>query len=308
MRDERLMDLTLVAHLPTPPAGWHDVSYSLTSSGKLAIRRCTQDLHAHRIKRLSDVSLPPLDAEGARHRCSLFDGRAESDDFELPVNTPEGICDVFPDGNWLIAGGGRPSEANVLVLSPKGELIRRFGIGTGFGSVQCDSAGAFWVGYWDIASGDEFNGLMKFDANGTVLWPPNIDKPPLHVFDCWTLNVIGNKVWAYYELDYPITSIDADAEIDVRRCGVEGASGLAIDGDMAILVGGYEEDKNRLTLLRLHDDYTDVVATFRIQPGWRFDPDRPSLLEGRGDSFHMVHKGSWWRLSVADVLRIRDAS
>jgi hypothetical protein len=293
VRDKRLIDLTRVAPLPTPPAGWYDVGYSVTAIGKLAIRRCTLDLHGHGMKRRLDMSLPPLDTVGARHRCLLFDGEAESDHVEFPVNTPRGVCDVFPDGNWLIAGGGRPTEANTCVFSPTGDLIRRFGIGSGFGSVQCDSAGAFWVGYWDVACGDEFNGLLKFDASGEVLWPPNREKVPIHVFDCWTLNVIGEKVWAYYELEYPITSIDAAGEVCVRRCGLEGATAFAVDGEMAILAGGYGEDgeeHDRLVLLRLRDDCAESVETFRIRPSWDLDPERPWLSQGRGDAVHLEHR------------------
>jgi hypothetical protein len=307
MCDERSIDLMLVAHLPTPPAGWHDVGYSLTSSGKLAIHRCTQDLHAHRMRR-GDPSLPPLDVEGARHRCSLFDGRAESAGFEPPINMPYVACDLFPDGNWLIVGGGSTGEENVCVLSPKGDLIRRFGIGGPLVSLQCDSAGAFWVGYRDEAVRSGFAGLIKFDASGRILWPLDRKNPPFYVFDCWTLNVIGEKVWAYYEYDFPITSIDADGNTCVRPSDVEGALALAVDGETAILLGSFYEDRDRLTLLRLNNDSAQVIQTFRVQPIWGSDRDRPGLVEGRGDSIHMVHEGSWWRLSIADVLRIRDAS
>lgn len=299
MADDRVLSAPVVAHLPTPPSRWYDVGYSLTAAGKIAIRRCDRDMHAEAMQRRFAPSSSPPPYGAVKSRLSIFDGQTES----VAIESSEsfGRCDQLSNGCWVVTGYSGGDEWDARILSPRGNLIRRFEIGNAVGHLQCDAAGAIWVGYFDYASGEKF-GLIKFDDHGRILWRADSNETdPMDVFHCYALNVSGERAWAYYDLDFPIVDIDANGRTRVRKCSMEGASALAVSGEMAILAGGYEEDRNRIVLLDLDDDLAHVVEQFRLDTVPEFDPSRPWLFEARGEALHMVHKGVWRRLSVTDV-------
>ena len=306
MADDRILTAPVVAHLQTPPAGWYDVGYSLTAAGKIAIRRCDRDMHTDAMQRRLAPSSSPPPYDGVKSRLSIFDGQAEN----VAIESSEwfGRCDQLPNGCWVLTGCSGGDEWDARLLSPQGDLIRRFNIGNAVGHLQCDAAGAIWVGYFDYAAGDKF-GLIKFNDRGQILWRADSNEIALmDVFDCYALNVCGDRTWAYYYLDFPIVDIDAKGQTRVRKCSIDGADALAVSGEMALLAGGYGEDRNRIVLLDLDDDFAHVVEQFRLDTVAEFDPSRPWLFEARGEALHMVHKGVWRRLSVTDVYAYAQSS
>lgn len=74
------------------------------------------------------------------------------------------------------------------------------------------------------------------------------------------------------------------------RNTVAGASALAIDADHLLLAGGYGEQSARIALLRLGDDHARQIGELKFP-----HPDRraASLLQGRGDTPHIVERGCW---------------
>lgn len=299
MADDRVLSAPVDAHLPTPPSGWYDVDYALTATGKIAIHRCDRDIHAEAMQRRVAPSSSPRPYGGAKSRLSIFDGQTES----VAIESSESFrrCDQLPNGCWVVTGDSGGDQWDARILSPQGDLIRRFEIGNAVGHLPCDAVGAIWVGYFDYASGEKF-GLIKFDDRGRILWRADSNETSLmDVFDCCALNVSGDRTWAYYYLDFPIVDIDANGRTRVRKCSIDGANALAVSGEMAMLAGGYGEDRNRIVLLDLDDDFAHVVEQFRVDTVAEFDPSRPWLFEARGEALHMVHRGVWRRLSVTDV-------
>jgi hypothetical protein len=300
--NDRTLTAQTVGRLPEAPKGWYDVAYALSASGNLTLLRCDFDVRGNNTRR-EDVFGPwqqiPLDA---RDRLSVFDGKVECCAIEFEYEGQVSVFDMFSDGRWIVASGrSRPDELKARVFSPQGELLRRFGVGDAIGHLQCDSAGAVWVGYFDEAGGEEF-GLIKFDDHGKILWRADSNKAGLlDILDCYALNVGGDSVWAYYYTDFPVVDVDASGRTRVRKCPIAGAEALAVDGQAALLAGGYDGNRNRIVLLELDEYCARVVEQFRIDFVPAFDRARPWLLDARGNAVHVVEKGVWRRLSVSDV-------
>jgi hypothetical protein len=303
MMSRRRMMLPVVATLPVPPLGWHDVAYSVALTGKLAILRADFDVHACGMSR-QDGDVTPI-PEATRCRLSLFDGQSEGGTIEFPYEWA-GKFDPLPNGDWAVADnwgiGYRRIDPSVRILSPRSDLLRIFRVGRDVECLQCDADGAIWVGYGDQAEWP-FHGGIKFDVRGEILWRDS------SVLYCDALNVTADRAWVYCEPCDFILDIDVNLRIRRRECPLVGASALAVDGDMALLAGGYkglsgedEDERDRLALLKVRDDSVEVIEEFRLDTVTDPDPEHPWLFAGRGDAFHIVRSGIWYRLSVAEAI------
>lgn len=294
---KHLLSPALVTSLPDPPTGMFDVAYAVTAKGMLALLRSDCDVYGN----------PELAAE-ARGRLSLFDGEMESRAIEVPLESPFLVLDQLPDSQWVIAasrcGAG---ETNARLLSPQGELIRRFYLGDAIGHLQCDATGAIWVGYFDEGVSSDFPGLVRFDTHGQVLWC--FDEKAtggMYILDCYTLNVSGSNVWTCYYPDFPIVEIGATERLRHWKCPIRGASALAIEDGIALLAGGYDDDRNRLALLDLKATAARIIGEFRFEI-----PENargaPSLFQARAETLHVVRQRIWRRTSVSDALAFQSS-
>lgn len=222
----------------------------------------------------------------------MFDGKDEVDGIEFPFDGV-GPYDRLPNGDWAIASG---VEETLRILSREGHLVRRFDVGNSLGHLQCASDGSIWAGYWDQADGPLL-GIVKFSSQGEVVWQ---DSAPL---DCEALNVSRDRTWTYCYPELAIVDIDQDLRVRTRACGFAGATALAVDGEMALLASGYEGERGRVVLLKLHDDSVEVIEEFGLPELVEAEPGRPSLLIGRGETIHFLHHGVWHQLSVADAIQ-----
>jgi hypothetical protein len=256
---ERILRPSVVAPLPDPPAGMFDVAYAVTANGTLALLRADCDVHGNLRRTQSMWDFRQEFDKGVRARLSVFDGKLESTAFEFQLESPVPMLDQLPDGHWVIADRRcRFDEKNGRLLSPKGDLVRRFCLGDAIAHLQCDASGGIWVGYFDEAISKEFNGLIKFDSHGEMLWRSNSNNAD-DIIDCYALNVSGSNAWTYYYTDFPIVEVDATGRTRIWECPVRAANALAVEGDVALLAGGYEEDRNRVVLVALTEGTAQII-------------------------------------------------
>lgn len=243
-------------------------------------------------------------AQGVRAGLSVFDGKSESVDVEFQLESPFPTLDRLPDGHWIAADSRCHSdEANARLLSPKGDVLRRFCLGDSIHHRQCDAVGGIWVGRFDEALFSEFNGLMKFDSHGQALWRSSISNDETDIIDGYALNVRGSTAWTYYYADFPMVEVDGTGRTRRWKCPVRGASALAVDGDTVLLADGYGEDVDRLFLLA--PDRGNGTGRCTIPIGCFGRPEGCRIaLPARGQILHIVRRGIWRSISVNEV---RDA-
>lgn len=292
--------------LPPPENGWFDISQAVTQTGALAMLQADCNVAALLRAR------KPLPA-GARARLFSFDGKARGRTAEFALEDWFLLVDQFPGGSWIVAGARCPvGHDNARHLAADGTLISRFCLGDGIQHLQCDTDGGIWCGYfdegvygnlgWGNAGGPEpigAPGLRRFDGRGRPSWSYSWESTGSVIDDCYALNVSGNQAWAYYYSDFPIMRIDETRQCRQWQTQIRGSGAVAVDGSLAMLVGGYGKATD-LVLLRLETDEPQVLV--EAMSGIAFDRENaPSLFQARHDTMHVVQAGQWRRFSVAQV-------
>lgn len=309
------------ASLPAAPAGWFPVDYAITADGHLARICATVDVDQRRRDHLarfargehSDAMIvPPV----TQARVDLFNGEniSEGPPFELESAFPK--FDRCADGSWIVADSRCPvGELNARVIRADGTVTRRICLGDGILSLQGDQLGCIWVGYFDegIFGNGSWGapgrpipigapGINRFDEFGHVLPTYRMaDLPGPVIDDCYAMNVTPDGIWLCPYSDFPILRIGYDGTSRLwQNKTIRGASAIAVDGDNVVLVGGYQEHKDRGALLRLSEDRAELSGEFRFDAdGSDFDSLR--LLTARNDMIHFVTNDDWYRIEVAEI-------
>src|SRR5262249_30512228 len=97
--------------------------------------------------------------------------------------------------------------------------------------------------------------------------------------------------------EFPIIRV-ADGVVDHWQNDITGACALAVDDEYVLLAGGYDDEVDRIALLRLDGDRAKQIGE------WRFGlPDRTAahLVQGQGATLHIVGQGRWTKLSLPTV-------
>lgn len=282
-----------VVRLPELPVGWELQAYALLSDGTLGL-----------------LGIGGGDVAGVR--LWAFDG-------EKLIAGPRKLCilacphfDRFPDGRWLVASvRGDGPDGHILDVS--GQEVRRIRLGDGIMHVKVDTGGRIWVGWFDEGvfgnsdwkiPGREWppsaHGLAAFDEFGNVI--DAADQGPHNgIADCYSLNVIGKTAWACTYADFPILAFVPGEPVRWWTTGLSGTRALAVDPPYVLAAGGYGENGNRLTLLKLGAKEAATIGEWRLpfQAGY---PDRVALVDARGDTLSIVNNGEWHRWRVQDSL------
>jgi len=227
--------------------------------------------------------------------------------------------DNLPDGRWVVADARcRVGETNARILAPDGALLSRVCLGDGIAHLQCDRIGGIWVSYFDegvggnLGWGDPGNpepvgieGVMRFTADGAVSWSPGSLLHP-SVFDCYAMNVGDDGVWLYYYTDFPIAHVPFDGVLrQWRNDEVRGASIVAADRDLAVLLGGYQvrgypDESGTGALLRLGENgRAEVLHRFALDPSMKAALNNRYAF-ARGDDVHFVDGNTWTVITVQD--------
>lgn len=299
--------------LPAAPPAWFDHRYAVLSDGSLAIVRTDIDIHAEyarwwRSVQQSGSAAPSPDVWGRTARICTFDGDRESD----PIEALVGFCDVvsrFSDRRWLIAASRTPEgERNARILDRSGFELVAFHMGDGIAHALCSPDGTIWVGYFDEGVFASINtdgswpvsssGIARFDGGGGVLWEYNSEqRQDPHIADCYALTLEGNRAWYCFYMDFPIISV-SEGEVRHWENSLAGARALAVDGNHVLLAGGYDDKAGRVALLRLWNRKAEVLGEIQIPAPSR---EAASLVQGQGDTIHLVDQGVWRRFSVRAV-------
>lgn len=309
--------------IPACLPNWFPVSYAITAEGNLAricaqvdVRRRWRD-HYTRMSRgePTDATIFP---PGTQARADLFDGTAllEGPTFVLETVFPK--FDRRLDGRWIVTDSRCPvGELNARIINVDGTVARRICVGDGVLSLQYDQLGCIWVGYFDegIFGGYGWGdrgmpapigapGVNRFDEFGHVLPTYRVaDLPGPDISDCYAMNVTPNGVWLCPYVDFPILRIGYDGTIKLwQNKDIFGASAIAVDADYVVLVGGYQDNKNRGALLRLGQDRATLESEFRLEiEGTALD--QMAFVTARNDTIHFVGDDAWYRVDVATIVR-----
>lgn len=293
--------------LPKSPSGWYAYRHYLLSDGAMAVLWTDRDINAEhqawweKARRATFPRRMP-DLWTGSARLSTLAETGETAAVSVPlVRHPE--IDRFPDGRWLIASSrARPDETNGLVLGKDGEPLRSFSLGDGIEHVRCASDGTIWVGYLDegifgnsVGSG----GIVRFNALGEPLWSYNDQGRgrDLYIDDCYALTLRDDELWSCFYSAFPIVRVK-DGKATHWANSVTGAKAMAIDRSFVLLAGGYGADAKRLALLKLAEGEARLLGTYE-QP----EIENAALIAGRSSVIHVVHDGTWSRISVEEVRR-----
>jgi hypothetical protein len=302
--------------LPPPDDGWFTQAYAVGTNRHLLRLSANENIREKLTVWRSDGTSwsegrrQLMDA-GARMRIEVFAGRERIDSIEFPCETLSAKFDRLPDGRWVVASARCWGETNARILAPDGSLLSRLYLGDGIADLQCDRMGGIWVSYFDegifgaSASDPEeppgAYGINRFRPDGTISWSPNpgFDSP---VDDCYAMTVAHDGVWLYYYGDFPIVHVPFDGVLrQWRNDAIRGASLLAADGKLAVLLGGYEEEAGSGALLGLDDDNgrSEVLYRFTLHPDL-LSAMHNGFTRARGSEIHFVVDEVWTILSVAE--------
>ena len=286
--------------LPEPPTGWFEYGYAVLMDGTLALLRADHDIWAalrHWKVGGARGFLPKL--WDGHARLSIFDGRAESDAIEVQLGFSP-IVSRLADGRWLLAASrSARGEANGRLYATDGTASGTIALGDGIDHLCCAPDGTIWAGYCDegIGSGPISSGdIVRFDPDGRALWSFNSDdRHDLCIFDCYAMTLNANTLRSCFYSDFPIVRVE-DSVISSWSNAVRGARALAVDRDHILLAGGYDEEAERLILLRLDSGQACQLSELR------FPPLRAAAhVQGLADTLHIIGQGAWTRMGVADA-------
>ncbi|MEN2711360.1 hypothetical protein ACQKOH_04200 [Sphingomonas sp. NPDC092331] len=292
--------------LPAPPAGWFDYGFAALADGRLALIRTRRDVdreyrQALEALRNGEFASRMPDLWKDKIRLSVFDGADETDVVIVPPgHYPE--VDRWRDGRWLVASSRAAAhERNGCIYAADGRKLAAIALGDGIENLLAASDGTFWVGYFDegvfggaISSG----GIVQFDAAGKVLWSFNSTAARHLVDDAYAMTLAGNALWACFYSDFPIARVERGKPVFWSNA-IVGARAIAVEGDVVMLAGGYEEENCRAAILKLERETSRQIGSFRLPPAER---GGATLLKGRGNVLHVVRDGIWMRTTVRRAL------
>ncbi len=281
---------------------------------------------------------PPFEATGAflpdtaswraRVVSTSHDGHSDTVEIKGPFPRFPHVHSM-PGGELLMVGyrcwfRDGAAEHNAVVVGPDGAHRRSGSLGDGIEDIQITPSGRIVVGYFDegvfggnygwadaagqIPIGDP--GLVEFDADLNLVWsyPPSWRAsetgepafPP--IADAYTLNVVGETVWACIHVDFPVLRIN-DGQIDVWKNDlVNGAYDFLVLDDFVGWVGGHGIEPERLTVARRTGDGTDLYRTFRVTGE---DAVAPRTYVASCNRASMLHRfteaGDWYLLDLASL-------
>ncbi|KHS45926.1 hypothetical protein [Novosphingobium subterraneum] len=296
--------------LPATPEGWFDYGYTALADGRLALIRTRKDVHSEHMRWWEAAKggwrspkYPKVWDDDMR--LSIFDGSTESNVAVMPSGAHP-IVDRMPDGRWLVAGSRADrGEKNGVIYSADGRKESEMILGDGIETLLGASDATIWVGYfdegvfggenkdgsWPVSSG----GLVQFDATGRVFWSFNEQhRDEGGMDDIYAMTLVGDKIWACYYSGFPIVRISGGKPVFWSN-SVAGAKAIAVKDDIVMLGGGYSDDANRITLVKLDGKSSHELGSLRYGKGTR---GAASLRQGRGSVIHIVSDGVWSKVPV----------
>jgi len=297
--------------LPPLPKGYYSLSFQVLSDDRLGIVATDFDYwRALRFaeKQGDDEALLGL-LDEAKATIWTFDGKTLMKCIQFPLLYPFLKIDQFPNGDWLVAETRTLKVENTRIFKSDSREIGRIMLGDGIEHIKIDELNRIWVGWFDegVFGNDNWDfvgqewppsstGIAAFDIQGRLLKTTTL----MIVDDCYALNVFGDEVWSCTYSDFPVWNMNAIRE-RVWRTKLSGTEAIAVDYPFILAAGGYEADFNRLILLKLDDNETQQIGAWHM-PQMPNNRREVELLDGRGNTIHMLCHGIWYRWRVEQFL------
>jgi hypothetical protein len=199
---------------------------------------------------------------------------------ELDLTFPK--VDVFPDGRILVAGprsswrGRDDFDLNGAIIRPETGQVTRILLGDGISSMQIDSVGRIWVGYFDEGVFGNFGwggangptpigaaGLVCFSEAGEKIWqfPEGLSH---WIADCYALNVSGSSATIFFYTDFPVCRVDSGYGLTFYKTDLAGCHSLAVSETQALFSGQYNDPPDTAYLGKFMPDRLSSIRKLRL--------------------------------------------
>lgn len=229
------------------------------------------------------------------------------------------IFAVSPQGEWTLAQRGRrlgtdQNVPDVAIFDATGSPIHAFDAGGNIEFLQIADEGAIWIGHEDEdpANDIKLGGVSHFSPDGTEMFyrdgaarpdTPQVSfETGIPFWCCYALNVCGQVAWTQHYDSMLITRFEPDGSARSWITEENGAKALAVSGSTIARIGRYDEKQYQISVFCLgqppHSEFLGRIS-FDVD-GWQ--PKYPDWIDGKGDTFHIVHDSKWYRIALADIL------
>ena len=303
--------------MPPLPDGWHILRFAVLAGSRLAVIGANADIHGAWRSDFNQTTVGAALRATAKATARVWilggDDLSLTESIEFPLLQQFPLVDQFPDGRWVVANARSEGQGNARILGASGEEERRFELGDGIEHIKIDNQSRIWIGWFDEGVfGNEgwrmpdrrwppsVHGMAAFDDRGALLMHARSKS----VADCYALNVSGNTAWACTYTDFPIWRINNDEE-RTWPTYISGTRALAVSYPYVLAAGGYQENANRVVLLRLNGQSAKAAGEWRLPFGVGY-PDNVSLVDGRDGELHVVHDQQWHRWHIRTFIKGHD--
>jgi hypothetical protein len=218
---------------------------------------------------------------------------------------PANFIQPLPDGQVLLVDARtRGTAESAEVWDAAGTWVRSGHCGDAVEHVLATPSGDFWIGYFDeaAASGRDLggHGLVRFGPDMQPRWryPFNTDLPCID--DCEALNLHGEDAYASVYKAHHLISVRGSHGVDHGKAPQGGAAALLVDGERAVLIGGYGADYDLATPISIDAQGVQVAgeqSRLVLPDGMEI---RNARWTCRGPELHAIINGSWYRASLND--------
>lgn len=293
--------------IPKLPEGWYLVSLKVLSNDTLALVSADVDVLS-RLKNSAEMigsSQQKNYLDGARAKIWIFDGAHIIEGLEFNLLDPFPIVDQFSDGRWLVSYSRSDGKANTRIFDTDGLEVNRIELGDGIEHIKIDDSHRICVGWFDEGVYGNSNwhyegrkwppsssGMATFDVEGNLvqIWEGHI------IDDCYAMNVFGNEIWACTYSDFPILRMDNSRKV-AWKSNLSGVKAISIGYPYVIAAGGYRDDFNQIRLLRLQNEESEILNSWRV-PQLKTKFSHLDFMDGRADRLHVVKDDIWHRWHV----------
>jgi hypothetical protein len=216
----------------------------------------------------------------------------------------------LPDGFLVVGSRCRWTtesvDHNALQYNRSGTVTATAVFGDGIQHVGVTTSGGAWVGYFD----EGVFGNMGWGGPG----PPPVGRFGLNYFDsglhlaahapleyeiadCYAMNVVDQSVYVCTYSEWEISMLSPDGAYRRWSNEVAGASGILVAHEVAALIGGYNDARDRLVIGELTDDQFAPLRTAALRVNGRSPSDGCHWVS-RGPDLHVLQDDSWFRWSL----------
>jgi len=198
---------------------------------------------------------------------------------------------------------GDQPNLNAEFYDQYGQRTRRAFFGDGIESVQVDRNGEIWVSFFDEGVfGDDLighPGLIRFNAQGELVWSFTPPEGYDYICDCYALNIADDGAWAYYYTPFSVVHVDWDGDATGYNNEFAGAKAIVVHPQRIMLYGGYSGERSRCVVQNFADHLygkREIRLTL---------PDGKSLeklaIYGRGSVLHAFEGPRWYQFDIRQL-------